>query len=293
MKANAMSVIESNNNMPLFDLPVDFIVYDDIKADLLQYYANFPCKLEACIFAYVVEGCADASINLWDYTMQKNDFIVIMPGTFFQVKKVSDDIKVAFVGFSSASIKAVNLWQNLSPVIMQILSRPIFRLEPDFGNIIFKTFSLITEASNLNANLVTTHLAESFLNLIIGTLVQAIKNDLATCYKPVNTREQQILSEFLHLALENYRIEHKVSFYAQKANLTLSHFCNVINKATGMTPQEMIMNMIIKDAKTQLKASKEPIANIAASLGFPTPTTFTRYFRTYTGTTPQAYRNSK
>ena len=59
-----------------------------------------------------------------------------------------------------------------------------------------------------------------------------------------------------------------------------------------MTPQEIIMNMIIKDAKTQLKATKMPIADIATSLGFPTPTTFTRYFRTYTGITPQEYRNS-
>ena len=59
-----------------------------------------------------------------------------------------------------------------------------------------------------------------------------------------------------------------------------------------MTPQEIIMNMIIMDAKTQLKGTPTPVSKIALSLGFPTPTTFTRYFRTYTGMTPQEYRNS-
>ena len=101
-----------------------------------------------------------------------------------------------------------------------------------------------------------------------------------------------MLSEFLQLAFENYREEHKISFYAHEVNLTLSHFCNVISKTTGMTPQEIIMNMIIMDAKTQLKGTQAPVSKIALSLGFPTPTTFTRYFRTYTGMTPQEYRNS-
>ena len=293
MKEKALNIIKSNNNMPLFDLPVDFIVYDDITSDLLKYYESFPCKLEACIFAYVIEGTAEASINLWEYTVQKNDFVVIVPGTFLQIKNVSSDIKVAFAGFSSSFLKNVNLWKNLAPIIMQIFSRRIFKLSDEFGKLIFNTFSLITQAEHLSVSILSTQVAQHLLGLIIDTLVQALEGNLATCSKSANTREQQILSEFLQLAFENYHKEHKISFYAHEVNLTLSHFCNVINKATGMTPQEIIMNMIIKDAKTQLKATKLPIANIATSLGFPTPTTFTRYFRTYTGTTPQEYRNSK
>ena len=114
--------------MPLFDLPIDFIVYDDITADLLKYYKSFPCKLEACIFAYVIEGSAEADINLWDYTVQKGDFVIIVPGTFLQIQNVSDDIKIAFAGFSSGFLNDVNLWKSLAPIIMQIFSRPIFKL---------------------------------------------------------------------------------------------------------------------------------------------------------------------
>ena len=278
--------------MPLFDLPIDFIVYDDITADLLKYYKSFPCKLEACIFAYVIEGSAEADINLWDYTVQKGDFVIIVPGTFLQIQNVSDDIKIAFAGFSSGFLNDVNLWKSLAPIIMQIFSQPIFKLSDEFGSLISNTFNLITQAEHLSVNILTPQVAQHFLGIMIDALVQAINSNLASCQKTTNTREQQILAEFLQLAFENYRKEHKVSFYAHEVNLTLSHFCNVIHKATGMTPQEIIMNIIIKDAKTQLKATKMPISNIASSLGFSTPTTFTRYFRTYTGTTPQEYRNS-
>ena len=46
------------------------------------------------------------------------------------------------------------------------------------------------------------------------------------------------------------------------------------------------------DAKSQLKDSDAQVKEIAKSLGFKTPTTFNRYFKTYTGITPQEYRNT-
>ena len=60
-----------------------------------------------------------------------------------------------------------------------------------------------------------------------------------------------------------------------------------------MTAQNIIMNLIIMDAKIQLKSSGVAVQDIARSLGFPSPTTFNRYFRTYTGMTPNDYRNAK
>ena len=108
-----------------------------------------------------------------------------------------------------------------------------------------------------------------------------------------SSRDQAIVGEFMQLALENYRTEHKISFYAHEASLTLSHFCNVISKTTGMTAQHIIMNLIIMDAKNQLRNSDAPVQEIAKILGFSSPTTFNRYFKTYTGFTPQEYRNNE
>ena len=54
----------------------------------------------------------------------------------------------------------------------------------------------------------------------------------------------------------------------------------------------LIMNLIIMDAKTQLKRTSHTAARISASLNFSTPTSFNRYFRKYTGMTPQEYRKS-
>lgn len=291
---NPLSMVESNNNTPLFDLPVDFIVYDDISAALLKFYANFPCKIEACIIAYVAKGEAVATINLWDYTIKENDLVVIIPGTFIQIKEVSEDIKIGVVGFSASFIKNMNFWRMMSPVMMQVLNKPVFSTKPEVGDIYGGAISLLTKASMVGEQLIAPEMASSLMEIFLTALNSTIKTVVSPDVedKKHSSRERTILAEFMQLAFENYREEHKISFYAREVNLTLSHFCNVISKTSGMTPQEVIMSLIIMDAKTQLKGSKATVTSIAASLGFPTATTFNRYFRTYTGMTPQEYRNS-
>ena len=60
-------IIDENQKLPMFDLPVDFMVYDKITGQLLSFYASFPCKIDAFILAYVVKGNVKATINLWEY----------------------------------------------------------------------------------------------------------------------------------------------------------------------------------------------------------------------------------
>ena len=38
------------DNIPKFDLPVDFIVGNSITGEILNQYGRFPCKIKAGIF---------------------------------------------------------------------------------------------------------------------------------------------------------------------------------------------------------------------------------------------------
>ena len=278
--------------LPQFDMPVDFIVYDDIRADILKYYTSFPCKIFAAVFCYVVRGRIKGTVNLWDYDIKANDFVIVTPGSFIQVKEVSDDLQLSFEGFSSSFLNRMNFWKLIQPLIVNVFKRPVFSLGDDLGGIYRDFFALMTRASVFDGTFQSTAIANSSMTFLIESLHNAIDAGQIDVEASHTTREQAIVSEFLQLAFENYREEHKVTFYAREANLTLSHFCNVISRTTGLTPQEILMNMIIMDAKTQLKGTDHTVVKISQSLGFGTPTLFNRYFRTYTGMTPLEYRNS-
>ncbi len=292
MDSNIQKIVKGEK-VPQFDLPVNLIVYDDVNADLLKFYASFPCKIDAAIFCYVDKGYVKATINLWQYEIKEHDFVIIMPGSFMLIEDVSNDVHVSFEGFSSDFLKRINPWQILSPILFHVFERPVFPLGAEMGDIFKDIFSVMTRANALNPIFQTGNVAQDALALTVDILHNAIKIDGPSDNGPKpSTRDQEIVSRFLRTAFERYRTEHRVSYYAHDAGLTLSHFCNVIGKSIGMTPQEVIMNLIVMDAKTQLKRTTATSAKISRSLGFTTPTSFNRYFRKYTGMTPQDYRNS-
>jgi len=284
--------IAEGQSLPQFDLPVNYIVYDNIRADLLKFYASFPCKISAGIFCYVEKGHISARINLWDYDVKENDLVLIVPGSFIQIKEVSDDVKISFQGYSSEFLHKFNLMKQIESFYFDIFRYPIFALSKELGQIVKDEFAAFTQANTVGL-LETQSAIGATITIMLEVVDMAAKEKLAREPSSRSNREQQIATEFIRLAFENYREEHKVSFYAHEVDLTLSHFCNVISRTMGMTPQELIMNMIIMDAKTQLKGTRLSVARIAQLLGFTAPTTFNRYFRTYTGMTPQEYRNMK
>lgn len=83
----------------------------------------------------------------------------------------------------------------------------------------------------------------------------------------------------------------KVSYFAEKANLTPGYFGDLIKRETGSTPQEIITLKLIAEAKRRLAATDNDISVIAYDLGFQYPQHFTRLFKRITGKSPSAFRN--
>lgn len=278
--------------LPQFDLPVPFIADDCIAGDILSLYRQFPCKVEACIFAICKSGSLRARINLWEYTIKENDLVILPPGSFIQIFEIKENTVMAFVGFSSGFAHKMGFWKLVPQYINLFLNHPVFSLLPEEESFFSDALSLCTRAQQISSFRFTEDMVGHVMRLFIGCIDELHRTQVSKSHV-APSRDEEIMGEFLQLALENYREEHKISFYAQEAGLTLSHFCNVISRVSGQTAQEIIKSLLIMDAKAQLKNTKSTVTQIAYSLGFHTPTTFNRYFRTYTGMTPQEYRNKE
>lgn len=82
-----------------------------------------------------------------------------------------------------------------------------------------------------------------------------------------------------------------VAYFAEKGNLSVNYFGDLIKHFTGKSPLEHIHQYIIQIAKEKLRQTNLTINEIAYDLGFDYPTYFTRFFRTKTGISPKIYRN--
>ena len=70
------------------------------------------------------------------------------------------------------------------------------------------------------------------------------------------------------------------------------HLLERVQVKTGRSVSDIIADMIIMDAKSQLMATDLTIQEISYSLNFPNVSFFGKYFKRYVGVSPQKFRNS-
>lgn len=110
--------------------------------------------------------------------------------------------------------------------------------------------------------------------------------------KPTVTphQNQLILSNFRKLVDENYAQKRLPKDYAAILYITPNHLNALCNDLLGMPAGEVIRNRILLEAKRLLVNAEKNIAEIAYQLSFTDSPHFTRFFKKYTGTTPEEFR---
>jgi AraC family transcriptional regulator, transcriptional activator of pobA len=92
---------------------------------------------------------------------------------------------------------------------------------------------------------------------------------------------------------EHFRSERLVAFYADKLAMTPDRLNDHVKRTAGVTAGHLIRQRVLTEAKRQLVFTTLAIHDIAYQLAFSDPSHFTRFFRKQTGTTPQAFRESR
>ena len=106
------------------------------------------------------------------------------------------------------------------------------------------------------------------------------------------TRSDEIQKKFLGLVMKHYTSNRQTSFYASHLSISTQHLCMIVKQKTGRSVSDIIADMVIMDAKSQLKSTDLTIQEISYSLNFPNVSFFGKYFKRYVGVSPQKFRNS-
>ncbi|MGM9693389.1 MAG: helix-turn-helix domain-containing protein [Alloprevotella sp.] len=127
------------------------------------------------------------------------------------------------------------------------------------------------------------------------TLLEFVHHYYSLCCiePPQEERTASLAMNFIFNVHRWCRKERSVAFYADAANLSVSHFTRLVKAHTGKNPSDWIAIITTIQAQILLKDTDRTIKEIAAELGFPEQFTFRKYFKLHTGMAPRDYRRSQ
>ncbi|MFV0399660.1 MAG: helix-turn-helix domain-containing protein [Oscillospiraceae bacterium] len=102
--------------------------------------------------------------------------------------------------------------------------------------------------------------------------------------------EQDVVNKAVHFIEENYSNKLSLATLAEEIHVSETYLSSLFKKSTGMSPIQYITSIRINRAIDLLQNSAMKINDIAAIVGYPDQTYFTKVFKRVTGKNPTDYR---
>jgi AraC-like DNA-binding protein len=165
-------------------------------------------------------------------------------------------------------------------------------------NIVYRTLEYIPLESHLQQILdeYRTYHGE-FKNdlmraLLLQLLIHIVRNIETAPTDHVSKHDLTVLRNYQKLIEQHYRSLRLPKDYADLMYITPNHLNAICNATTGKAAGELIRDRVLLEAKRMLVNAEYSIAEVGYELDFQDNAYFSRFFKKYTGVTPEEFRKS-
>ena len=276
----------------------DFCIVD-VRYDRKLLEFKTPTRLDAFLILFCISGKVRLSVNMKEFTMEKDQVALLIPGFIGQVVNVGEaereDIHYVLVGVTRRYLSTLHL--DLNRIFSEgtaLLDSPCVRLSPEEKTIATRYLDLASAvlASEVpNKRDCIGSLISSLLYLSQGVfnarLDRARREPVAR-----SGRADEVLNRFLHLLADYHTRARNVAFYADKLCLSPKYFSKLIKTASGRSAPEWIDTYVVLEAQNYMKYSGLSIKEIVFRLNFSVQPALNKFFKSHTAMTPAQFRKS-
>lgn len=200
-------------------------------------------------------------VHFWDIETEPSGFVVIIKKSFVE--------------------------ETLDKEIKQLLSKisAFTCLYPNDKNTVEILFQLLNKEYHENKD-ERNAIIEGLLKALLAKLLQSEKLE-----NTISSHKDNLFQKFKDLLSQEKKLTNKVAHYAKLLNTTPQNLNAFCRKESNQSATEVLSEFIIGEAKRLLLYTDETIIEISYSLDFKDNSHFTKYFKRYTGITPNAFRS--
>ena len=222
--------------------------------------------------------------------IRPGQMLLIPAGKLVQPLMISTDVNASVMLISDKMLKSA-LGNQLSIWNKAMYMKEIYVVEEagwveameSYARTIFKTGTL---------PVLYREIISSFLRMMLLMLCEELMRheDMTTLNDASTTHDKEVFNQFLQLLSQQNQKRQRVSFYADKMNISPKYLSSICKKVSGKNPMRWITENAMQDCYSLLKDTDLSVKEISNRLGFPNPSFFGQYFREQAGVTPMEYR---
>ena len=263
----------------------NFIAFNEDK-QVPEYIFDHPHSLDGIVISICTKGTARFKVNMQEFSLFPNMIVTILPNTIVEPIQRSKDFFMETLFFSFDFIADLQLFPNFDvfEIVEQIPCLPVTE-KVTIDLLRYHTF--IVEKQNKTEHRFRREITKGLLFAYIAEVFSLYSNIEEIS---MQTQKEKLAGKFLSLLRKHHKEERHISFYAEKMCLTPKYITSTIKKITGKSILAWIHEATIASAKVQLKSSNKTVMQISEELNFTDSSLFCRFFKKYTGMTPNQYR---
>lgn len=252
-----------------------------------------PFRPDNPAFIFVKTGSIKLKQHFRDLELSANMFMVTDPQTVYEMISISDDFQSRMVSYKREFISALSLKFN------RLITYRYFRqqmnigvpFEPDELEVVWKSVNFLkyildSETEMTYKKEIVEHLFSVFCYQMAGIISKEDSNSMSQM-----SRQEEIVFVFLNDLAQHHTRERSVEFYAQRQSITTRHLSAVVKDITGKSASQIILLIVMNEAKVLLNSSNKPVSEISGILGFSDAYSFSHFFKKHLGESPSQYRN--
>ncbi len=245
---------------------------------------------------YLTEGKLNISLNSKQYTLQKNEFIIINPHEAHCLSSVTAVSTCIVIKFTSDIInipaRSIRDTQYILPFMytaennMRVYNRD-FCVKSGIPEIILDA---LNEFNKKNTGFELS-LTADILKIIRCAVGYLCENGYEAQVSPSFSNIQHIISPILGYINENFRsCDEKKA--AEAFSISYSYFSRSFKQVMNMSFNEYVNFLKVNEAKKLLLTTEKSVTEIAEELGFSSPSHFINVFRKHNSISPKQYKKS-
>lgn len=159
---------------------------------------------------------------------------------------------------------------------------------PDFSEVFRSTYQ---ELAHQKSGLVVLLYADLLTIIVSMIRARASQQDLeSTQFTRFQHSEAEVVRQCVHYMEEHISEPLKIADVSKYLGVSTSYLYKVFMKVVRKSPSKYLTMHRMKIGERLLKQTNQPISEVAVALGFCSVFHFSKVFKQYFGTSPQAYR---